>query len=145
MVRQMWGNKKKRWRSYEPTVADAPTNTQCDRFVALLLASGLVQFLELRDACAGFDTNRTDDNALQELCDRLVSRQLVTEWQCNKLRSGKWEGFYLDNYRLLSRSESSDSSSLEYLAEEVSTHERVTLVVTRLDDTPWIEYSVTPE
>jgi hypothetical protein len=141
----MWRWWRKSAPSHQPRSTPPPSITQCDSFLGLLLASGLVSFSDLREACASFDTSRNDEAALEELCNHLIALQLVTDWQCSKLRSGKWKGFYLDDYRLLAQSEPSDSSNRKYVAEDVSTGTQVILQVRRLNAAPWIDYSVVLE
>jgi hypothetical protein len=72
----------------------------------------------------------------------LISKQIVTEWQYNKLLSGRWKGFHVDDYRLLDLLGHDDLNSNRYSALNVGTGENVVLVVTRLDAAPWFDYSV---
>jgi hypothetical protein len=45
----------------------------------------------------------------------LVSAGVLTVWQCQKLREGRWKGFFLDDYFLLDRMSYSDDAT-HYLA-----------------------------
>jgi hypothetical protein len=129
-------------RSYHTTLDPVHAATACDQFLVFLLASGLVRFSELRAAIADFDTERKDDSVLDELVDRLIERKLLTAWQCDKLRMGKWKGFYMDNYKLLGPAEPHDPMMRNYIAEDTSTRKQVTLDVRYNETTPRIEYSV---
>jgi hypothetical protein len=100
-----------------------------DKFLLLLFASGLLTFSELRDACAGFDVKRIDDTSLDDLCQHLIAKNAITPWQVDKLRQGKWKGFWLDHYRLLSQTGRAETETT-YLAEEWPSGRQVALVVT---------------
>jgi hypothetical protein len=136
-----------RWRRtstapFRPTFSFAPIGNEIDRFLGLLLASGIAHFSELWDVCSDFDFHRNDSNALADLCTHLIAKQVVTAWQCDKLKSGKWKGFYLDGYKLLGPTNSEEPAGPKFLAVDVTTGQQVTLVVKRLKAPPWLEYSV---
>ena len=119
----MWpfskGNESRQPQTYRP-LEFTGASTGIDKFMTLALASGLVHFSQLRDACADFDTNRTDDKTVDELCNLLVNLGLITRWQCDKLRQGKFKGFFLDGYLLLRQLGKSETISI-YLCREVAT------------------------
>jgi serine/threonine-protein kinase len=107
----------------------AQSFSRIDEFLLLLFASGLLTFSELRDACAGFDVNRVDDTSLDDLCKYLIANEAITPWQLDKLRQGKWKGFWLDQYRLLGHIDKAECETT-YLAEEWPSGRQVALVVT---------------
>jgi hypothetical protein len=74
----------------------APWSTDVDKFLALVVESRLIDQDNLRAACADFTTAQSAC-ALDELCSHLTSKQILTEWQCKKLRQGKWKGFLIDD------------------------------------------------
>ncbi len=67
--------------------------------------------------------------ALTRLVDQLVAEGLLTIWQCDKLRDGKWKGFFLDGYKVLSHLNTDDSYSY-YLAEDVATGRQFAMRIT---------------
>jgi hypothetical protein len=106
-----------------------PASTAVDRFLLLLNLSGLSRCSDVVAACAGFETNRTDESALDDLCNHLLAKQFLTQWQCDKLRAGKFKGFWLDSYCLLDFLEKTNGTS-RYLAKQWPSGRRVAIVVT---------------
>lgn len=117
--------------SYDPSLQFLPHTTEIDKFVALLMASGLTHFADLHNAVTGFDTARTDATAIEDLCEHLKSKEALTDWQCGKLRSGKYKGFFVDGYCLLSQIGKTETTST-YAAKEVSTGKVVSMTFTPL-------------
>jgi eukaryotic-like serine/threonine-protein kinase len=103
--------------------------TQIDKFLELVIRSGLLDSSVLRDVYLGFDTRRNDADSLNQLCAHLIALKSLTPWQCEKLRQGKFKGFFLDGYCLLSRL-SVDETTSTYLCKEVATGNRVAMAVT---------------
>lgn len=133
----MWPFLKKTKLSslYPPTFVFPQTAAKIDKFLTCALASGLIGFSELRDACAGFDTSRTDDDAVNDLRNHLAAQDTLTEWQCEKLRQGKFKGFFLDGYCLLRQLGKTENLCI-YLGREVSTGKLVELDITPLPIDP---------
>ncbi len=104
-------------------------STEIDRFLELALRSGLISSSALDDACVGFDVSRSEENALWDLCEHLIRKGALTRWQCEKLCSGKWKGFFLDGFCLLSRL-SVDETTSTFLCKEVASGKRVAMAVT---------------
>ena len=100
-----------------------------DNFLSLILKSGLLDLEELRAACNDF---RAESSALgleptfDSLCDFFITKNLLTAWQCEMLKEGKYKGFFLGKFKLL-ESLGPDETCSNYLAEEVSTKHRVRL------------------
>jgi hypothetical protein len=108
---------------------DSEMAIQINTFLDLVLRSGLLSSSEMCDACVGFDTLQTNENALSDLCKHLIDKRALTEWQCDKLRQGKYKGFFYDGYRLLSRLGMGETFST-YLGQQVSTGKLVEIDVT---------------
>jgi hypothetical protein len=138
---QRWCGSKRNENKYSPVRVPSTV----DQFLGLLLCSELASFSEVQNACAGFDTSRRDEQALNELCEYLVERKVLTKWQCGKLRSGKWKGFVDGGYRFRSLIKTEDSKNSVMSADRISTGERVAVKVTRLKAPPWIRYTVVKE
>ena len=101
--------------------SSSPWSSDREKFLALLVASHLFDLRELEAAIEG---QQASD--LNQLCEHLVSREMLTQWQCNKLRNGQYKGFFLGGFKLLDQV--SEEGSL-YLAEDCSTHRTVRLAV----------------
>jgi len=108
----------------QTTVSSRPP-TDVDEFLALLVASGLLDRAAIDDACSGFDT----DSGLEELCSHLVGNNMLSKWQCDKLRDGKYKGFFLDNYRFVGHLNVGETTST-FLADDLATGKRVAIEIT---------------
>lgn len=108
-----------------------------DRLLAVILSSGIVRFAELRAACADFDTDRTDQSAVHDLCELLIDNGTITTWQSEKLLAGKWKGFYIDHYCMRAQIGKGETTST-YLAKDSRTGELVALVVSPPMIEPWV-------
>ncbi len=109
-----------------------PWSTEIDKFLALVLASKLISFKNLREACRGFghkDGAKWDDNDFAALCEYLVTSKRLTLWQCKMLLNGQYRGFYLDEYELLDYVGSEETEKI-YLAEDRTTKRHLRLRVT---------------
>ena len=76
-------------------------------------------------ASADDEANQPTDEAL---ADYLIENKLLTVWQCNKLREGRWKGFFLGPYKILGHVRTDDVHAI-YLAEDVISHRRDHLAV----------------
>lgn len=71
----------------------------------------------------------------------LVDSGLITQWQCEKLQSGRYKGFFLGKYKLLGHIGSGGMSSV-YLAEHLHMHRRVAIKVlprNRVGDSSYLD------
>jgi hypothetical protein len=102
----MWWNRKK---------------SEPDKFLDLLLRSGLLDKAGIRKACRGIESN-----TLEELCTHLVKSGSITKWQCEKLRAGRHRGFYFEKY-VLQDQLCRDDTSTTYLAFDLETNEKVSV------------------
>ena len=93
-------------------------------FLKLLEQSQIVQEDRLKEALASLsgkaDGRKVD---ISELADHLMNEGVITDWHVDKLRSGKYKGYFLGNYKLLRRIGSGGMSSV-YLAEHAITNQK---------------------
>ena len=78
-----------------------------ERFIDLLGKSQLCTEQQIGQLVSSFETERGDiasGDVVTQFCDFLVAINAVTAWQCDKLKAGKFKGFYLDDYVLLEHS-----------------------------------------
>ena len=76
----------------------------------------------------------------KEFAAELVSQDLITKWQADKLLDGKYKGFFLGKYRLLGLLGTGGMSSV-YLADHVLMQRRVAIKVLpqkRVDDSSYL-------
>jgi eukaryotic-like serine/threonine-protein kinase len=117
-----------------------------EHFLKLLVSSGLSNNKECDELLAGFREQSGDqyspDN-LDSFCRFLIATNLFTEWQCSKLRVGKWKGFYLDNYLLLDQI-GKDEEFAYYRARDTRDGKLVRMTITPMahSNGPGIEYRV---
>jgi hypothetical protein len=119
-----------------------------EQFVNLLINSRLSSKQEAEELATIFqDECRTRDtqDTLDLFCDFLISTHRLTAWQCDKLRKGKWKGFYLDNYLLLEQIGKDEDFSY-FKARDARDGKLVRLAVTPMKRAkgPGIEYRVDP-
>lgn len=101
-----------------------------DEFLALVEKSNLIEADRLYRALSHL-TGRPDDDpqvSAQGIADELVSHGLLTRWQADRLLEGRYRGFRLGKYRLLSHLGSGGMSSV-YLAEHIKMERRVAIKV----------------
>ena len=81
-----------------------PWSSETGEFVGRAVASGLVTLRNLRSIFSTFvaDTRGSPHTGLEvdAFCDFLVSRKLLTSWQCDKLQQGRYNGFFFGKYVL---------------------------------------------
>ncbi len=107
-----------------------PAVVDSNRFIELIGKSKLVDPAALEQATD--DLRAAHDGQLPENLDQLqeffVERRLLTKWHCEKLRNGKYKGFYLSKYRLLKHLGTGGMSSV-YLAEHILMNRKVAIKV----------------
>ena len=92
----MFGRLKSWWRRHQKGALE--------RFICLLGKSQLCTEQQIGQLVSRFELERGDiasGDEVTQFCDFLVAINAVTAWQCDKLKAGKFKGFYLDNYVLL--------------------------------------------
>lgn len=74
-------------------------------FLSLVVRSGLVEQEFLNSSLAMY---RTDDfsatngyETVTAFANFLITHRILTYWQCEKLREGKYKGFFLEQYKML--------------------------------------------
>ncbi len=109
-------------------------------FLAGVKQSGLVdahRFDALLDSLQQSGVNLNDSRAIAQA---LVDRQVLTEWQSEKLLQGRHKGFVLGRYRLLSLLGTGEMSAV-YLAEHVMMERRCAIKVlpaNKVQDTSYL-------
>ena len=121
---------------------------QLERFICFLRLSQICSEQQVQELLGTFENQRqeilSDEDGLAQFCSTLVSANAATEWQCNKLKVGKWKGFYLDDYLLLEQV-GKDYEYAYYRARDIRDGSIVRLVVTPMNRTKGpriIEYRV---
>jgi hypothetical protein len=117
-------------RKHSHTGYHVPENI--DEFAELLARSEITTVPQADEYVAQFraehPTAGDTSDAITEFCRFLNSDGLVTAWQCEKLKLGRWKGFYLDNYLLLEQvGKGEDNAS--YKARETTSGNVVCLVI----------------
>jgi eukaryotic-like serine/threonine-protein kinase len=114
-------------------MSSSPWSTPIDRFLALTLASGLLRTDDLQNALDDFGRDATvsadNDDALVTFCDYVIAHDILTQWQCDKLRNGQYKGFFLDGFKILDYTGTGESYST-FLAEDSATKRHVALIIT---------------
>ncbi len=98
--------------------------------VSLVRKSKLVAEDRLRRYLAKANPHEIDDLSPDELLDRMVDDGLLTPFQAEHLRDGRYQGFVLGNYRILSRIGRGGMGQV-FLAEQMNSGRRVAVKVLR--------------
>ncbi len=98
--------------------------------LSLVRLSKLVPEDQLRAFLAGVRGERLIDLSPDALLDRMIEAQLLTVYQAEQLRNGRYQGFRLGNYRILDRIGSGGMGQV-FLAEKDNTKMRVAIKVLR--------------
>ena len=119
-----------------------------DQFVELLIRSGLKTQEQATELTNQFQTSLPSIKKSADIaafCTFLVANDLLTAWQCEKLRSGRFKGFFLDEFVLLDRLPN-DANFGYYLARDTTDGRLVRLTVTPVNRTKGrgIEYRADP-
>jgi hypothetical protein len=121
---------------------------ELEQFITLLIKSGIVNRHEAQKVVTALQEGCEElgqEVSLDTFCEFLIATNRLTKWQSDKLRAGKWKGFYLDDYLLLGQvGKGHDSSS--YAARDTRNGKLVCLVITpmALSKSGNIEYRVEP-
>ncbi|MGD9644949.1 MAG: serine/threonine protein kinase [Pirellulales bacterium] len=113
-----------------------------ENLIDLLGRSGLLEKEQLErvldEVRAAHPTDMPEGAALVE---EFIDRRLITRWQADKLLEGRYKGFFLNKYKLLSLLGTGGMSSV-FLAENVLMQKRVAVKVLpkhRVDDSSYLE------
>lgn len=102
--------------------------TNSESFIAIVKRSGLVEPNRLQTALKVLNEGGVNLDDARIVADELISRNLLTRWQADKLLLGKHKGFFLGKYRLLSLLGKGGMSAV-YLAEHVLMRRRCAIKV----------------
>ena len=111
-----------------------------ESFLSLVQQSGLVESDRLQREVNDLEDQGHDVGEASVLADSLIERDLLTEWQAEKLLRGKHKGFTLGKYRLRRLLGKGGMSSV-YLAEHVLMRRQCAikvLPIKRVDDTSYL-------
>jgi hypothetical protein len=120
-----------------------------DEFTSLLERSGLLTRDQLSALASKFPLEYVavkTRNTATALCAFLVDTGSLTYWQCGKLRTGKYKGFFLEVYLLLDYLWHDDEFNY-YLARDTRSNKRVELAIRhpKKDTSTSIEFHVENE
>ena len=111
-----------------------------ESFLSLIQQSGLVAPDRLQREVDDLEDKGLNVGEAQTLADSLIERDLLTEWQAEKLLRGKHKGFTLGKYRLRRLLGKGGMSSV-YLAEHILMRRQCAikvLPIKRVDDTSYL-------
>lgn len=111
-----------------------------ESFLSLIQQSGLVEPDRLQREVDDLEDQGLDVGEAAALADSLIERDLLTEWQAEKLLRGKHKGFTLGKYRLRRLLGKGGMSSV-YLAEHVLMRRQCAikvLPIKRVEDTSYL-------
>jgi hypothetical protein len=123
------------WRLWLNRLTSKLWSTEVDTFLALAVKSGLINVGDFNEVRADIDAGLPTEGALDTVCTHLSAKGILTKWQCEKLRQGKWKGFFLDGYCFLDQIGKGMTTST-YLCKEVATGRRVAMAVTPINLAP---------
>ncbi len=116
--------------------------TSAKSFLNLLGRSGIVPKDRLKDTLKSLSKKANGQVVkIDDLTTHLLENELITQWHCDKLLSGKYKGFFLGKYKLLGHLGTGGMSSV-YLAEHlVSGQKRAIKVLpkTKVDDKSYLD------
>jgi serine/threonine protein kinase len=105
-----------------------PVTSSVESFLSVLKRSGLVEPDQLKRLFKQLNEHRKPLDDPQGIADELVAQEFLTHWQAEKLLRGRYKGFFLSKYRLLSLLGRGGMSSV-YLAEHVMMRRRCAVKV----------------
>ncbi len=135
-LKQWWHKRRKHRAPKVPATAD--------EFAKLLASSGIATNHDAASWLELFRTQRRSmgvaKNGVEEFCGFLISEGHVTGWQCEKLKAGKWKGFFFeDRYLLLEQvgkgGDDTESYYSSYRARDAKTNGLACLVIRPLNYT----------
>jgi len=114
-----------------------------ERFCELLTRSGLLSGAEVSAALEELRSTLSPGETLEarKISDHLVATGRITPWQAEQILQGRYKGFFLKNYKLLSHLGSGGMSNV-YLAEHLLLNRRVAIKVLplgRVKDRAYLE------
>jgi hypothetical protein len=120
-------------------------DARLERLICLLRKSQLCAEQQIVQVVSSFERERGDiasGDAVTQFCDFIVSKNIVTAWQCDNLKAGRFRGFYLDDYLLL-EVVGQDNTLRSYRARDLRDGTTVRLVVAaKKRQSPYSAYRV---
>ena len=96
-------------------------------FLSCVDKSGLIPDSSLRGWLATNESQLADADPIM-IAQAMVADELLTQWQASKLLRGKWNGFFVDQYKILDWDHVDEEAELTfYTAVCTRTGERVLL------------------
>jgi len=92
------------------------TEQSSKSFLNILARSGLIEQNRLKEELADFQKQAGKTGKLPEFTAHLVDAELITPWHIEKIKLGKYRGFFIGKYKLLGLLGTGGMSSV-YLAE----------------------------
>ena len=99
-----------------------------DSFLAGVRESGLIELNRLETVLEEMRSQGVDFSNAAGVAESLIEREVITEWQSDKLLQGRHKGFLLGRYKLLSLLGKGEMSAV-YLAEHVMMERRCAIKV----------------
>ena len=104
-------------------------NCSMDEFTRIMIESGLVANGSVHaDFLASIDESDKIKNSITGFTKYLIANDVLTCWQCAKLRNGQHKGFFMDSFRILDQL-GHDEKCNRYLARDEDTRKYVTITV----------------
>ena len=98
-----------------------------NEFVECLIASQLADEEQTGLLVEEFRESDCSQPTITGFCDFLISKGVVTFWQCAKIRNGQFKGFFTGEYVILDYLSSNNTSSA-FVARHVKTRDVVVLL-----------------
>jgi serine/threonine-protein kinase len=122
---------------------DARLAVTVNEFLELLRRSQLVEEDQLTKFLGGVAARQTENlpDPAQAIASALITQNLLTEYQAEKLMAGKYKGFYICECKLMSRL-GTRGMGHEFLAEHVHTKQKMVLGVlprSRVEDSTYLD------
>ena len=100
-----------------------------NEFNRTMIESGLISDGSvLADFLASIDESDKIENSITGFTKFLIAHEVLTCWQCAKLRNGQYKGFFMDSFRILDHL-GHDEKCNRYLARDENTQKYVTISV----------------
>ena len=118
-----------------------PSKLSSDSFIAVVRQSGLLEPGQLTRFWQRLQDSGLSLNDPSFVGQQMVTENLLTKWQVDKLLQGKHKGFFLGNYKLISLLGAGGMSSV-YLAEHTVMRRRVAIKVlpsSRIPDSSYLQ------
>lgn len=103
-----------------------------EEFAELLVRSGLLESDQVKKIIHSYNEDfakvAKTGSTITSFTTYLIKRDVLTCWQCNKLRQGQFRGFILGSFQLLDY-QSHDEDTGVYLAQDIKSGQVVRLAI----------------